>query len=686
MEYIGRILNGRYELKKLIGSGGMANVFEAADLSEGTTVAIKLLKQEYLSNDEFVRRFRNESKVIAVLDHPNIVKVYDVNFTGADQYIVMEHIDGITLSQYIRHQNQLRWKDTVHFATQILKALQHAHEHGVIHRDIKSQNIMLLRDGTIKVMDFGIARFAREDIRGGQNRTIGSVHYISPEQACGEESDAKSDIYSVGVLLYEMLAGAVPFDGESPEEVAMKHLHSDPLPLQEVNPSVPTGLCEIIEKAMQKNKDLRYRSAREMLAAISEFKQNPSIVFEYKYMREETKPEEYSRSVKTIRREEQEEEDDEEIVIIKRSPTILILTGIAAACCITALMVLLGFFYWGRDEKVPEILMPNLVGQDYEEVRTSEKCNQFNFVIEERALTDDYPAGQIYYQSVQPGTSVKVDRTVTVKVSDGIITLVVPELVGRDISEAEQALYEMGLDYTIRTQVAEGVPADQVLQTDPPVGTQVEKTTQVTLYVSRGEATVASKVPNVVGREVEDATARMVAVGLQVEIVEVDSDEPEGTVVEQSLEPNDYVISGDTVELSVSNGLGHYMPALIQVDFPVGAVAKDYTLTVYIDSLDAGSITVNPGTAPSVPLDMEGKGIQTVMVALDGKKYATFMVDFETGEYLLTEGYYESAVELEEGIVPNDPSGDGPGFVWPDFDWPWESDDPEGPAGAPELE
>ncbi|MBQ4051642.1 MAG: Stk1 family PASTA domain-containing Ser/Thr kinase [Oscillospiraceae bacterium] len=685
MEYIGRTLNGRYELKKLIGSGGMANVFEAADLSEGTTVAIKLLKQEYLSNDEFVRRFRNESKVIAVLDHPNIVKVYDVNFTGADQYIVMEHIDGITLNQYIRHQNQLRWKDTVHFATQILKALQHAHEHGVIHRDIKSQNIMLLRDGTIKVMDFGIARFAREDIRGGQNRTIGSVHYISPEQACGEESDAKSDIYSVGVLLYEMLAGAVPFDGESPEEVAMKHLHNQPVPLQEVNPAVPMGLCEIIGKAMQKNKDLRYRSAREMLAAISEFKQNPSIVFEYKYMREETKPEEYGESVKSIRHEE-EEEDDEEIVIIKRSPTILILTGIAAACCITALMVLLGFFYWGRDEKVPEILMPDLVGQDYEEIRTHDDYDQFNFVIEERALTDDYPAGQIYYQSIQPGTSVKIDRTVTIKVSDGIITLVVPELVGKDISEAEQALYDMGLDYTIRTQVAEGVPADQVLQTDPPMGTQVEKTTQVVLYVSRGEATVASKVPNVVGREVEDATARMVAVGLQVEVVEVDSDEPEGIVVEQSLEPNDYVVSGDTVELSVSNGLGHYMPALIQVDFPVGAVAKDYTLTVYIDSLDAGSITVNPGTSPSVPLDMEGKGIQTVMVALDGKKYATFIVDFETGEYLLTEGYYESAVELEEGIEPNDPSGDGPGFSWPDFNWPWENDESDGPEGAPEFE
>ena len=687
MEYIGRTLNGRYQLKKLIGSGGMANVFEAEDLSEGKTVAVKLLKQEYLSNDEFVRRFRNESKVIAVLDHPNIVKVFDVNFTGADQYIVMEYIDGITLNQYIRHQGQLRWKDAVHFVTQILRALQHAHEHGVVHRDNKSQNIMLLRDGSIKVMDFGIARFAREDIRGGQNRAIGSVHYISPEQACGEESDAKSDIYSVGVLLYEMLAGAVPFDGETPEEVAMKHLHNRPVPLQDVNPGVPTGLCEIVEKAMQKDKNLRYRSAREMLAAIEEFKSNPSIVFEYKYMREETQPEEYSQSIRTIRQED-EEEDDEEIVVIKRSPTILILTGIAAACCITALMVLLGFFYWGRDEKVAETPMPNLVGMVYDEIRTQDAYKQFNFVVEERELTDSYPAGQIYYQSVQPGTTVKVNRTIRIKVSDGIVTLVVPDLVGRDVREAEQTLYNMGLDYTIRTQVVEGVPADQVIQTDPPVGTQVEKTTPIVLYISRGQAQVASKVPNVVGRDVEDATARMAAVGLAVTVTEVDSDQEAGIVGEQSLEPNDYVKEGDTVELSVSNGSGFYQQTDVQVDFPIGSASRDYTLVVYIDSVDAGSMTVNPAMTPSVSLSMEGKGLQQVIISMDGRKYAVFNVDFENGEYTLAEGYYEDAIQQgsEDPIDPEGPEGPGEPESGPQYPTGPAPSDPEAPSGPDDAE
>ncbi len=346
--YIGKRLTGRYELVKLIGSGGMANVYEAKDLLENKTVAVKLLKEEYLTNEEFVRRFRNESKVIAVLDHPNVVKVYDVNFTGAEQYIVMEFIDGITLRQYISHQGRLRWKDSVHFVTQILMALEHAHEHGVIHRDIKSQNIMLLRDGTIKVMDFGIARFARENIRSMDDRAIGSVHYISPEQACGEESDEKSDLYSVGVILYEMLTGRVPFDGDTPEQVAMKHIHNRPVPIHDLAPDVPTGLCEIAEKAMQKDKNLRYRSAGEMLEAIERFKMNPNIVFEYKYMAEEPASTKYSRSVREIQEEDAEaadaEEEVDEQIIVKRSPTILILAGIAAACVITAVLVLLGFF------------------------------------------------------------------------------------------------------------------------------------------------------------------------------------------------------------------------------------------------------------------------------------------------------------------------------------------------------
>ena len=671
MEYIGKTLENRYQLKKLIGSGGMANVFEAEDLEENRIVAVKLLKKEYLTNEEFVRRFRNESRVISVLDHPNIVKVYDVNFTGEDQYIVMEYIDGVTLNQYIHHQGQLRWKDAVHFLRQILQALQHAHDHGVVHRDIKSQNIMLLRDGTIKVMDFGIARFAREDIRSGRNKAIGSVHYISPEQACGEESDAKSDIYSVGVLLYEMLSGSVPFDGDTPEEVAMKHIHEKPTPLHQLNPEIPIGLCEICDKAMQKDKNMRYRSAKEMLAAVDAFKANPAIRFHYRYTAAVEPAALDRRQASSEKRPQQPQEpDEEEIIVIKKSPSIMILTGIAAACCIAVLLVLLGFFYWGRDEEVPEISMPNLVGMSYDEVRNTEEYSQFNFIIEERAMTDQYEAGIIYYQNVTAGTQVRANRTIRIKVSDGITTLYVPNLVGQDVSAAEQTLYDMGLDYSIRTQETEddSIPADQVLSTDPPAGTQIEQNAIITLYISRGSVTAALRVPDVRGRTQEDATARLEAVGLQVSVTEVDSDQASGIVVEQSIAPNEFVPEDGTITISVSNGSDYQKTVPLQISFPSDANDAEYTMVLYMDGIDIGSLTINPSSG-SVSLNVNGQGQQEVIVSLDGQQYASYTIDFDAGTATLNGSYNTSIVTGEisgpgdssDPISPGDPGTDGGG-------------------------
>ncbi|HIR60278.1 MAG TPA: Stk1 family PASTA domain-containing Ser/Thr kinase, partial [Candidatus Faecivivens stercoravium] len=657
MEYIGKTLENRYQLKKLIGSGGMANVFEAEDLEENRIVAVKLLKKEYLTNEEFVRRFRNESRVISVLDHPNIVKVYDVNFTGEDQYIVMEYIDGVTLNQYIHHQGQLRWKDAVHFLRQILQALQHAHDHGVVHRDIKSQNIMLLRDGTIKVMDFGIARFAREDIRSGRNKAIGSVHYISPEQACGEESDAKSDIYSVGVLLYEMLSGSVPFDGDTPEEVAMKHIHEKPTPLHQLNPEIPIGLCEICDKAMQKDKNMRYRSAKEMLAAVDAFKANPAIRFHYRYTAAVEPAALDRRQASSEKRPQQPQEpDEEEIIVIKKSPSIMILTGIAAACCIAVLLVLLGFFYWGRDEEVPEISMPNLVGMSYDEVRNTEEYSQFNFIIEERAMTDQYEAGVIYYQNVTAGTQVRANRTIRIKVSDGITTLYVPNLVGQDVSAAEQTLYDMGLDYSIRTQETEddSIPADQVLSTDPPAGTQIEQNAIITLYISRGSVTAALRVPDVRGRTQEDATARLEAVGLQVSVTEVDSDQAPGIVVEQSIAPNEFVPEDGTITISVSNGSDYQKTVPLQISFPSDANDAEYTMVLYMDGIDIGSLTINPSSG-SVSLNVNGQGQQEVIVSLDGQQYASYTIDFDAGTATLN-GSYNTSIVTGEISGPGDSS------------------------------
>lgn len=667
--YIGKRLSGRYELLKLIGSGGMANVFEAKDLPEDKIVAIKVLKEEYLTNDEFVRRFRNESKVIAVLDHPNIVKVYDVNFTGAEQYIVMEYIDGITLKQYITHQGHLRWKDSVHFVTQILRALSHAHERGVIHRDIKSQNIMLLRDGTIKVMDFGIARFAREDIRTMDDKAIGSVHYISPEQACGEESDEKSDIYSVGVLLYEMLTGRVPFDGETPEQVAMKHIHQKPIPISKLQPDVPTGLCEIVEKAMQKDKNLRYRSAAEMLAAIDAFKQNPSIVFEYKYMPDEPESVKYSRSVSAIQAEENAPRkkkapvEEEEEIIIKRSPTILILTGIAAACVITAVLVLLGFFYWGRDEKVAEIPMPNLVGMYLDDVRKQDDYKNFQFQIVENELSE-YPKGQIYEQSVTPGVMVKVNRKIKIKLSAGIQVLEVPDLTGSYVGDAEDTLSKLGLDHIVRTQEDDSVEADRVIKTDPPAGQQVEQGSQVVLYVSRAKASATVKVPKVIGYSLESATEKLTALGFEITTEETDSEEAPGTVLDQTL-ANEYAKKGETINLIVSNGSGYFKEISLTVVFPEDAVSRPMSMLIYVDGEEAVNESIDPSAGLEQVFTIKGSGVLPVVVAIDGQKYASFDVDFEEETATLTDGYYFDVVregdnsdEDPEESRPEEPGGD----------------------------
>ena len=667
--YIGKRLSGRYELLKLIGSGGMANVFEAKDLLEDKIVAIKVLKEEYLTNDEFVRRFRNESKVIAVLDHPNIVKVYDVNFTGAEQYIVMEYIDGITLKQYITHQGHLRWKDSVHFVTQILRALSHAHERGVIHRDIKSQNIMLLRDGTIKVMDFGIARFAREDIRTMDDKAIGSVHYISPEQACGEESDEKSDIYSVGVLLYEMLTGRVPFDGETPEQVAMKHIHQKPIPISKLQPDVPTGLCEIVEKAMQKDKNLRYRSAAEMLAAIDAFKQNPSIVFEYKYMPDEPESVKYSRSVSAIQAEENAPRkkkapvEEEEEIIIKRSPTILILTGIAAACVITAVLVLLGFFYWGRDEKVAEIPMPNLVGMYLDDVRKQDDYKNFQFQIVENELSE-YPKGQIYEQSVTPGVMVKVNRKIKIKLSAGIQVLEVPNLTGSYVGDAEDTLSKLGLDHIVRTQENDSVEADRVIKTDPPAGQQVEQGSQVVLYVSRAKASATVKVPKVIGYSLESATEKLTALGFEITTEETDSEEAPGIVLDQTL-ANEYAKKGETINLIVSNGSGYFKEISLTVVFPEDAVSRPMSMLIYVDGEEAVNESIDPSAGLEQVFAIKGSGVLPVVVAIDGQKYASFDVDFEEETATLTDGYYFDVVregdnsdEDPEESRPEEPGGD----------------------------
>ena len=299
-ELIGKKLEGRYLLESLVGVGGMANVYKGRDLKTDAVVAVKILREEFSQNTELVRRFKNESKAISILDHPNIVKVYDVSVTDRLQFIVMEYIDGITLKEYMnRRGGPLTWKEVVHFCQQVLDALDHAHQKGVVHRDIKPQNIMLLADGRVKIMDFGIARFSRAEYQDTSEKAIGSVHYISPEQASGAFTDARSDIYSLGVMMFEMLTGKLPFEGETALQIVMQHINTVPVPPSELVPDIPKGLDEIVMHAMCANISRRYASADELYADLVRVREDPTVEFYY------TAPDDSSGETQVIGREVQ---------------------------------------------------------------------------------------------------------------------------------------------------------------------------------------------------------------------------------------------------------------------------------------------------------------------------------------------------------------------------------------------
>ena len=596
---IGKRLDGRYSIESLVGVGGMANVYRGTDLKTGNQIAVKVLKDEFLDNEELVRRFKNESKAISILSHPNIVKVYDVSVTDKLQYIVMEYVDGITLKEYLKQRGgALTWKETVHFATQILSALQHAHSKGIIHRDVKPQNIMLLADGSIKMMDFGIARFSRAQSQTVSDKAIGSVHYISPEQAKGERTDARTDIYSVGVMLYEMLSGRLPFDGDGAVSIAIMQISEKPKPLAEIAPQTPAGLRQITEKAMEKDPDKRYQSAQEMLAAIEEFKRNPSIQFAYEYRSAEdnperninrvvsnTKPSPKSTSIHTgdARRVGTSNPGRSKSAQKKKKASkgfslLPIFFGMAVAFVIGAAILIYLFFTNSSNllfSNRADVQVISFVGMTKDEFLATDYNNLLRAEFPEEYSSE--PAGTIIRQTPKAGRTVKEKQRIVLTVSLGTQYVTIPETKNMVAEDAEQTLKDMGLRVTKKPMSDNSVANGAVVYTQPAAGETVEGDSTVILYVSRSEVSKESQVPSLTGKTIEEARNEVKGLNLSIRTIEQASEQPAGTVLSQSPDAGSTVRKSSVITLVVSTGV----PEVVATPEPVEpTVNEDGTITV----------------------------------------------------------------------------------------------------------
>ena len=677
-KYIGKRLDGRYEIHELLGVGGMAYVYKAYDNIEKRWVAIKILKEELAGNSDFLRRFRNESKAIAVLSHPNIVKVYDVSFGDRIQYIVMEYIDGITLKQYIEQQGEIKWREALYFTVQILRALQHAHEKGIIHRDIKPQNIMLLEDGTIKVTDFGIARFSQAETQTMTDKAIGSVHYIAPEQARGGYINDKADIYSVGVMLYEMLTGQLPFVADNAVSVAIMQMQAEPTPPSRINPSIPKGLEEITMHAMEKNPAQRFPSAADMLEDVERFRRNPEIVFHYGEqvdrayagtsadiygnVQQNAAPQKYNDNY----------EYEEEYVRSQNSNRASkIILGIVAAVVFVAGIVGVIYLLKGKGANsgsgflsfLPgfstssttsdEIVLPNFVGMIYDtDIKDNPDYADFTFEITYGNVPSKQP-GEVLRQTPAAGINVKKGKTVSLTVNGEAEQVVVEDVKGYKQQDAYDALKALNLSPKIQAVADDDTAVGYVVKTDPAAGSTVSTGTTVTIYVSSGPSTESAVIPNIVGYQYSTAKEELEAAGFVVTAeYDDESDKDENTVLSVSPNEGEKAKKGSVVTVTVSSGKGAQKDVYYDIPLP-GGVSDDLTMKIYVDGTLVETRTVNPSTSPYSNMTFTGKGRANLVITLNDQQYITAEIDYTTQSINVTSQQSYATPEPEPTPTPD---------------------------------
>lgn len=550
-KYIGKMLDDRYEILEVIGEGGMAIVYRALDHRLNRDVAVKIMRDEMAADEEFRRRFCTESHAVAMLSHPNIVAVYDVSHNDNVEYIVMELVDGITLKQYIERKGVVAWKEVVHFTKQISKALAHAHERGIIHRDIKPQNIMLLRDGTIKVGDFGIAALENE-VYENNGEAIGSIHYIAPEQARGECPDARSDIYSLGVMMYEMLTGGLPFTGNTLGEIAVQHMNAKPVPPHEKNPEIPLELERITLKAMSAELSERYQSANELLSDLEAFIHTPVTIDgeSADYENPDVKPvrssTELSRERYRLRR--------------RRSDVVSFMSGTFGLLVLAVALFAFLWNFWLKDVFSPaeRIALPNFEGSNYESIINNTELSsmyKFNVIY----ISDDsVEPGIVISQSPAAGRSMMVTPSgieVDLTVNAGVSLTSVPDVLNTDYRDAMRNLRAEGFNIEIENAASDSYTKDYVIATSPVAGEQLSSGSTVYITVSAGPEIQYVSMPNLVGSTEDSAISRIESSNLSYGGSDrVVSDYEAGTVIDQSISSSESVAEHTKVYLTVSSG------------------------------------------------------------------------------------------------------------------------------------
>jgi serine/threonine-protein kinase len=595
-KYIGRLLDNRYEILEKIGTGGMAVVYKARCHRLNRLVAVKILKEELAEDAEFRRRFHTESQAVAMLSHPNIVSVYDVSKTAGVDYIVMELIEGITLKQYINRKGLLGWKESLHFSMQIAKAISHAHSKGIIHRDIKPHNIMVLKDGSIKVADFGIARLVSTANTLTQE-SLGSVHYISPEQAKGGHVDARTDIYSLGVVMYEMLTSHLPFVGDSAVSVAIQHISSIPLLPRDINPEIPAGLESITMHAMEPKLNARYATADELLRDLEEFRKNPAVVFHYAPPTADTAETGATRPIpsaselskvepakgnarsatprrtvsSSVRVEPSRSAYRENRRLSAKTTTLIAIAGTLA---IVAGAILFMYNYILKDMFQPDaeyFEVRDFVGEVYREVRTSEEyAADYDFQVSENSTYNEfYEEGIIYEQEPKARHREEIGGgkiRVTVYVSLGKRPMPkMPDLTNQDYRAAQNAVnaintdnpeIKLNLKVVPQGRVSDSVTKDLVIDTIPKAGETLTPNMTISIIYSEGPEIVMVEVPDLYGLTLSAARLELESRNLtpdEPEYVDPVHDEPQDTIVFNT-QKNEMVPEHTLIKLQVSNG------------------------------------------------------------------------------------------------------------------------------------